>query len=296
MSWIIYSLLAVSTFSFVNIFDKFFIGKKLKSPYSFVLILNIFYFIFYLGYFLIFRSTFVINPLIVWSILSGLLYFFMWIFWFKALSGGEASRVTAVFFSQPIFTSILAVIFLTETVSPLKWMATVLIVIGAILSSRETGKTKSTFNMAYFYAILAALFSAVGGVVSKYATVHTPTLTVSAIGYFFTLPLYFIFLKNRSIFKEVRSFFSERKLMITMFFRSGLSYAAICFFMLALGSGKVSLVAALNGSQPLFVLILSTLTSVFFPKILKEEISRQALIYKTVSVILIVTGAIIISI
>ncbi|KKP86044.1 MAG: Conserved hypothetical membrane protein, DUF6 family [Candidatus Roizmanbacteria bacterium GW2011_GWA2_35_8] len=295
MSWIIYSLLAVSTFSFVNIFDKFFIGKKLKSPYSFVLILNIFYLIFYLGYFLLFKSTFVINPLIVWSILSGLLYFFMWIFWFKALSGGEASRVTAVFFSQPVFTSILAVIFLGEVVSPLKWMATALIVIGAILSSRETGKIKSSFNMAYFYAILAALFSAVGGVVSKYATVHTPTLTVSAIGYFFTFPLYFIFLKSPSIFKEVRSFFSEGRLMITMFFRSGLSYAAICFFMLALGSGDVSLVAALNSNQPLFTLVLTTLTSVFFPKILKEEISKKVLIYKAISVILIVTGAIIIS-
>ena len=166
---------------------------------------------------------------------------------------------------------------------------------GAIFSSIETKKIRGGFNSAYVFAFLAAIVSAVGNTISKHATVTLPALTVSAIGYFATLPLYFIFLKDKGVVSEVKERLKDKKSTIIMIFRGLFGYLAICFFMLALGSGPASLVSALNGGQPLMILIYSTFITIFFPKFIKEEISKKALSYKIISVILIVTGAVIIS-
>ena len=120
-------------------------------------------------------------------------------------------------------------------------------------------------------------------------------MTVGSIGYFFTLPFYFIFLKDKGVSLEVKEKLTNLKELILIFFRGMLGFTAINLFMSAIGSGPVSLVSALNGGQPLVVLILSILASIFFPKLIKEEITEKSLAYKIVSVLLIVTGAVIIS-
>ncbi|MFH0979702.1 MAG: EamA family transporter [Candidatus Roizmanbacteria bacterium] len=295
MSWIFYSLLAVNIYSLINLFDKFFLSKKFKSIYSFLLLLNIAYFIFYFLYSIIFWKTYIFNGSFIWAMASGLFYFFMWVFWFKALSGGEVSRSSAIFFTQPIFSSILAVIFLGEILNSIKWLAVIAIVIGAIFSSIETKKIKKGFNSAYIFAFLAAIVSAVGNTISKYAINNLSALTVGAVGYFATLPLYFIFLKDKQVLNEVRSKLTDKKSTVIMIFRGLFGYLAICFFMLALGNGPASLVSALNGGQPLMILIYSTFITIFFPKFIKEEISIKALVYKIISVALIVFGAVVIS-
>lgn len=96
-------------------------------------------------------------------------------------------------------------IFLGEILSSVKWLAVIAIVIGAIFSSIETKKIKGEFNSAYVFAFLAAIVSAVGNTISKHAIVTLPALTVGAIGYFATLPLYFIFLKDKQVLNETRS-------------------------------------------------------------------------------------------
>lgn len=296
MSWIIFSLLAVFTFSFVNLFDKVSVSKKFKNVYTFVFVLNVVYIIFYLAYTLIFWKTFVFGNSFLWAAFSGFFYFAMWILWFKALSGGEVSRSSAIFFTQPFFNSILAVIFLGEVLTPLKWLAIVMIVAGAIFSSIEGKKTKSGFNRAYIFAVLAAVVSAAGNTISKFATAVLPAITVSSIGFFATLPFYFLFLRDKKVLEETKRSFADKKLLGLMFLRGMFGFAAIGFFMSAIGSGPVSLVSALNGGQPLVVLILSVLASLFFPRLIKEDITGRAIVYKIISVILIVTGAVIISI
>lgn len=295
MSWIIFSLLAVLTFSFVNLLDKISISKKFKNVYSFVLILNLAYVFFYLTYTLMYWRTFVWGSFFVWAVVSGFFYFFMWIFWFKALSGGEVSRSSAIFFTQPLFNSILAVLFLGENLMPLKWLAIFMIVVGAVFSSIEGKKTKQGFNYAYIFAVLASVISAAGNTISKHATTVLPAITVSSIGFFATLPFYFIFLKDKEVLEETKKSFADKKLLGLIFFRGLIGFAAIGLFMSAIESGPVSLVSALNGSQPLIVLTLSVLISLFFPKIIKEDISKKSMIYKIISVVLIVGGAVIIS-
>lgn len=230
-----------------------------------------------------------------WAVLASVFYYLMWIFWWKALQTGEISRLSAIFFSQPIFSALLAMVFLKESVTPVKWLAIIIIVIGAILSSWENKKTKISFNNAYIFILLSTIFASIGNVVSKHAMAAMPALTVQVIGYFVALPFFLIFLINKKVFLEVKKTFSNLKFTSLLFLRGLVGYVGICLFMLAIGAGPVAFVSALSATQPIVVFICSTLLSFFAPKIIKEEITKGALFTKVVAIILIVTGAIIIS-
>ena len=296
MSWISLSIFAVIFFSIANVFDKFLVSKKFKNIYSFAVIINIVYLIFFaiVGYFI--RKTFILNQGLYWTIAASLAYFVMWIFWWKGLTTGEVSRVVAIFFTSPIFSALLAVIFLGESLSSLKWLAIFFIVVGGILSGWEAKKGKlKTFNKAYIFALLAAVFASLGNVISKQAMVYWTPMTVQTAGYLMALPLYLLFLFNKQVAEEAKKTFSSLRSFLLMFLRGLLGFLAISAFELSIGAGSVSLVVALNGTQPMLILIFSTLLSIFAPKIIKEDTSRQALFTKAIAIILIISGAIIIS-
>jgi len=295
MSWIFYSLLAVNFFSVTNVFDKFFVSKKYKSIYSFAVVINIAYLIFFSITAIFIRNTFILNWGLFWTIVASLAYYLMWIFWWKALTTGEVSRVIAIFFTSPILNALLAAMFLKESLSWSKWLAIFFIVVGAVLSTWEGKKAKKSFNKAYIFALLAAVFTSIGNVLSKQAMVYWPALTVQVVGYLVALPLYLLLLINKQVFSEVKKTLVNLRSFLFILLRGFLGFLAICSFTLAVGAGPVSLVVALNGTQPLLILVYSTLISIFYPNFIKEEISKQSLFTKTAAIILIVTGAIIIS-
>jgi len=58
----------------------------------------------------------------------------------------------------------------------------------------------------------------------------------------------------------------------------------------AIAIGSVTMVNALQGTQYAFLLILTILLSVRFPKILKEDVSESKIVLKIASLILISIG------
>lgn len=295
MSWIAFVFIANIFFSLTNIFDKFFNAKKIKHVYSFAILLNLISLIFILitTYFL--RNTFSFGWPVFYAGLAGLFWFFMWIIFWKAMQTGEASRVSAIFFSQPIFSAVIGVFFLHESLNFLKWTGIALIVIGAFLSSWDKTTKKSGVNKAYYFALLASIISAIGNSLSKYAMNWLPSLTVNSIAFYLTIPLYFFLLLNKNVYKEVKENLADARTMSMFFIRALIGYGGICFFMLAVGKGPISLVSALSGTQPLFVLFFSVITSLFLPKIIKEETHKQAILSKIISILLVVVGAALIS-
>jgi drug/metabolite transporter (DMT)-like permease len=57
----------------------------------------------------------------------------------------------------------------------------------------------------------------------------------------------------------------------------------------------VTLVAALSSVQPFFVLLIAVVLSVFYPKILKEEIGKSAVLLKAVAILVMFAGAVLIT-
>ena len=290
MSWITAIFLATIVFSFCVILDKFITANHIKSVYSFAVILNIIYapFIFITTYFQ--RNTFILGPGILYSAVAGVFWFFMWIFYWKALQKGEASRVSAVFFTLPIYSAIIGITFLHESLSLLKWVGIVVIVVGAILSSLGGASNKKDMMSAYLFALLAAVLAAIGNAVSKYAMSDLPPLTVNCIAFYSTIPLYLFLLKEKKVVEEVRATFRNTRLLFKFGTRGLVGYVGIMLNMTAIGLGPISLVSAIAGTQPIVVLIVSLGASIFFPKIIHEELGKKTLLPKFAALVLTVVG------
>lgn len=295
MSWILLALLANLFFGFSVILDKFLNTNKIKHVYSFAVILNTVYLFFILITTYFQWGTFVMGKSALLSVIAGFFWFFMWIFFWKAMQRGEATRVSAIFFSQPIYSSLIGIFFFGESLSFLKWVGIAVIVIGAILSSLGGESHKKEVKVAYLFALLSAVFSSVGNSISKFAMMDMPSLTVNCIAFYSSIPLYIFLLKGAAVRREVWSAFTNPKLMMQFGVRGIFGYLGIIAFMLSLSSGPISLVTALSGTQPIFVLILSLIATSLFPKLIHEEFGKKVLGAKLLALLLTVIGILLVS-
>ena len=69
---------------------------------------------------------------------------------------------------------------------------------------------------------------------------------------------------------------------------------ALRFMFAALG-GYITLVNALASSQPFFVLLYAAILSVWFPRILSEEIGRRAFVHKFAAIALMFAGVLLVT-
>ena len=296
MSWVSASIFATLLFSFCVLFDKYIGTSKIKSVYSFAILINVAYLPFVLITAYLLRSTFSLSISVFYSFLAGSAWFVMWIFYWNALKNGEPSRVAALFFTTPIYAAIIGIFFLHESLTVIKWVGLLIIVAGATLASLDGKSQKEERKLAYLFALLAALFSAIGNAFSKHAMVGLPPLMVNCIAYFSTIPFYLFLLKGKGVFAEVKNTLLNKKMVFQFGVRGFLGFGAIMLNMTAMGLGIVSLVTAIGGSQPILILILSLIASALFPHVIHEELGRKATLPKLAALILTVAGVVMISV
>lgn len=296
MSWLSASILATLIFSLCVLFDKYVGTNKIKSVYSLAILINIAYLPFMLITAYLLKNTFVLSLSVLYSFFAGSFWFMMWIFYWTALKNGEPSRVAALFFTTPIYAAIIGMFFLHESLTVIKWIGLLTIVGGAVLASLDGGTQKKEKKIAYLWALIAAVFSAIGNAFSKYAMAELPPLMVNCIAYFSTIPFYLFLLRGKGVFTEVTSVLRNTKLFLQFGVRGLLGFGAIMLNMTAMGLGIVSLVTAIGGSQPILILVLSLIASVLFPHIIHEELGRKALLPKLTALILTVAGVVLISV
>lgn len=106
----------------------------------------------------------------VFLILSGIATGASWLCYFKALQLGSVNKVTPVDKSSILLTMVLAVIFLGESLSPLKIASMVFIGAGTymMLDLKPSQPRKKTSRQGWlFYAVLSAVFAALVAILGK---------------------------------------------------------------------------------------------------------------------------------
>jgi len=294
MSWFWLILIVTNLFAVSDLIDKFLCEKKFKNTYAFALTNTL------LGSIFILALCFLVDysgasgwPLLI-ALATGPIYFFMWVFLWKALATQEASRAIAVFNTMPIFNALLAVVFLKEKIASSSWLAIFLIAVGAALCTWER-KSKSHFHISYQWVVLAAFLAAIGNVASKQASFYIDSLTLYPLSFFGSFPLYLAVFLKKEIRSEIKTNLKNKKIVATLFVRNLITFIAVCLFYLAIAKGPISLVMAINGTGPLFVFIYATLASLFLPKYIKEDLDSSSLLQKSLAIILIVSGVILIN-
>src|SRR3989344_7830554 len=287
MSWLLFTLLGINLWTFANIIDKNVVSKRVKSPLTALIIGNI------PALFYGLAALSIAKVFSVEGFFLGLGWTFILLLYFKALSMDEASKIIALYSITPIFVSILAFIFLGEAFGPEKYIGIILIVLGAMLiSMKKFGKfkfSKALPLMAFTAVVYAIMLIWMKATIDNQGFV--PVFTGMEFGIFLgSLPLLLI-AKYR---KEVTT--AKKKTFGILFISSMFGVSGLLSMILALSLGPASLISAIEQTQSLFVLFYVVILTHLKPHIISEDITRGPLMIKVVAIVMMVVGAIAISV
>jgi len=295
-NWIIFAILSPFFFVLSNIIDKFVLEKKIKNIYTYGVIVGlcglvsgILVFLFTLQPFGLISSF--------WAILTGLIYGFSYLIYFKAVSTSDISTAVTLLFIYPIFTALFAFIFLQEKLALVKYIAIILLISGAVLMSLEKSKDKRGIKDRYRIKVVLWLMLAVAVIMGIFNTVAKFTLEslsywnvyfLTWVGAAIVLMFPLIFKKNKIALKD--SF----KFIHLIVYQQILAFIGLLMFFIATSLTKVSIVAALDVLRSPMAFIFMILISLFRPQLLKESINKETILRKVFAIILIVAGIILI--
>ncbi|MFA5126574.1 MAG: EamA family transporter [Patescibacteria group bacterium] len=305
MPWLTIAILAYVVLALVNLADKFLLDKVLPSSKTYTFLIGLLSLLAFLlapwflewpgiGYFFL-------------NLITGALFPMALLLLYQSLKKGDASVVIPLIGgSTQIFTIILAILFLGESFSPRQWLALLFLVIGLlIISWFPSGHHWWTKVFAWFEvrgekhwrvtlgALASALAFAVFMILSKFAyeqqTFLSGFIWIRAGSFLAVLGLLLNRASRKEISKHLKKLFRGKKEFL---FLGNQALSAVGAFLqqYAVFLGSVAIVNALQGFQYALLLALGGIITVFYPKIMKENISKKMMVQKLVAVLLISIG------
>jgi len=289
MTWVIYSLIAAIATAVIGILDKMVLAKWMTKP---------------TGSFFVFSvietaSGVIALALLGWprlnggqmsiALLSGAAFAAASLCYFEAVKVEEISRVGPLFSLSPIFVAVFAAVFLGEVFTVRQYLGVLLLTGGAFLLSLKSLRDWR-FGRGLWWMLLGVGLISAGAVASKYLLDTSRPWTVFAYTKLGTIIIALPLLVPgyRSLAESVRG--SGPRVLVYSGLSEGLTSITTIFFLLAASTGYITLVNALIGTQPFFLLFLTVLLSAYWPKILQEEISRRLILRKAVAIAGIFAG------
>lgn len=291
MEWFLFALLAPALWGIINILDKFLLTKHFKSPFSYQIFLSFLNLIILPIFLLVSISSQIFFTTL--SIIIGLFVALIYVIYNKAMMKEEASRVISLFYLNPLFILPLAFIFLGEGLGISKYLGVILLVISATLISYKKVRRKKILSPAILLILIFDLFYAIYQIITKFTLNYFDIWSFTfwkTIGALISNFVLLSFQKIRNDFLlDIRNL--PKSIYILGIFHISFFYTGLILFYFAISISFISLVGAIPSIQPFFVLIYTLLLSIFIPKILKEEVSKQTLLLKSLAVILIFIGS-----
>lgn len=310
MNWLFLAVVSYLLLAVVNLGDKFVVDKLIKSSKAYAFIVGALSAVVFLlaPWFLTWPGLF----LFLINIISGA--FFVFALWtmYESLKMGEASRVVVVVGSViPIFTIIFSLLFFDEKFSGRQWAGILFLIAGMILISFISSRRKkwsiffqrlfSVFYGGYnkrwiFLAIISAFLYSLFFITTKYAYSQQDFMSSFIWIRGGSLLVVLLFLIDKKDRKDIVKSFKEkpsRRVKINKGFvaiNQLLGSGAFLLQNYAVYLGPVAIINALQGVQYAFLLILGIFFSLFFPKILKEDISKNTLLKKIMAILLVAIG------
>jgi len=301
MTWIILALAAPFFWSLSNLFDKYALGKLSKNISDFIFFGSI-------GSALLAVILLVVQGgveiiptnLIVMAMAGGLLLNYSFVFYAKALAKEEASRVVPLFQTIPIFVLVIGYLFFNEGITAVQLVGFFVVFIGGVLLVTDKSSFKKLRAGTGFWLMLIS--SAISGV-SLLFTDHVLESTRFITVYTYDLIGFSIAGVSLMAYGPWRKEIVEgvRKATITKFFlflgNDAIDMAGqICSKFALVLAPSAALVAVTFGIQPFYVLVMGIVLTLFFPKIIREDISKGAIRGKLLGIVIIFVGVVLISV
>lgn len=291
MQWLLFAFGAYAVVSIANMTDKLLVDKYLKDSSIVVVFTGAIAAL--VGFLML---PFVGLPHYTFSewlrvIIAGMCLQYYLLPYFQSLEIEDASTVVPLAQAVPVFSFLLAWMYLGEQVRSVQFIGFLCILVGAVwmsVSKKGSFRLRKVFwlmmSASFLFALSTVLFK---GIVSDTNVMQTIAIESIGIGVgtasLFLIPGYG---------KKVKKYFQKMPSAgYGALATSEVFYVAFRFLLLyAYSLGSVSIVSVLSGIQPVFVLVYSIILSVFLPKHFHEDTSKETLTRKAGAFVLMLIG------
>jgi drug/metabolite transporter (DMT)-like permease len=294
MTWMLFALLTPVLWALGDVAEKFQLDRVFKHWLSYFTLA-------YLAWSVIVLAIFLVKPVaidtthILMAATSGLLNTIGTVFYLKAVSKEETSRVVPLAYMSVVFVAALSFVFLGEVFGLVTYAGMAMLIVGAaVMSYRKTAGRLLPVTPVLGMILLSALANAASHVIDKSFLGSYDYWTLLFWGYFGGLAVVAWFMldrRNRVHIPKLSDFANRRGMLVLIAATILIYFVGDVTWLAAISNAPVSIVAALSTTEPLFVLLLAVASSVFTPKLLKEEIGRSKLAMKLLGVVLVIAGA-----
>lgn len=296
MTWIILAITAHFFWAWVNIGDKYIVGNRVKNPYVYMVCLTMFGITGLLALpFIDFRipDFYSLSLLVV----GGLFYFFGGLPYIKAMQMEEPTRINVWWNLIPLFSLAIGWLFFKQSLSNTQIIAFVFLLVGAFIASIHASGKQFRFSKALVLMLISTFAFAIYGVTFVEATRQVSFLEGFVLVHIVMVISSFSLFLSKNFRKDFREEIkkTDKKLAMVFVGVGIIDHFGILLNQWALSLSAAALVFAFEGSQVLFVFIIATVISVFFPKIIKEEIDRKNIILKLAALVLMIVGILILN-
>ena len=296
-SWIYFVILSEFMWSVTSLLDKALLSKNyIKSPFVFIIfngLMNILL-IFLLPFFN-FGKLGIVDISI--ALMSGIFLIIGLVFYYKAVQNEEISRVIMLWQFTPVFVLLISFLFLNEKLSSNYLAGFVFLIAAGLVVGYKKINGKMILSKAFYYLVGASVFISIFYVFSNH--IYQVTNFWSAFMWLRLSALSSIFLL---LIPSIRKEFFEtwnamrKNSRLTISSKMIIDFSAFIILGLAMVSGPVALISALGSSlAPIIIFLLTTLTTLYLPNLIKEEINKKIVLIKLLAIALIIAGIIFIN-
>lgn len=294
MSWFYLALFVPLLFAVVNLIDDNLLQFVYKSRYIATVMAGVSGTLPLLSLFFLDFNNIPTN-LALLSMLSGSLAVGFYFFYFKSLQLDSPSVVVALFSLVPATIPFLAYFIVDEKLG-LQQIVGFSIVLLASLGLAVSDVRNFKFSKALIPAVIAVIFMDAEAIINKYVYNNAdfyPAYMYFSLGMGITAFLFYFVRfsdNNQALIRIGKKF---KRLIPILIFVELLGLLAEFLLNLAISKGPVSLVKVIEGSQPMFVLLIALLLYPFAPKFFREaEDSKPVLKFALMAVIIVGLGVI----
>lgn len=300
MNWFLIALGAPFLWAIVNISDQYLVSKystEERGSGGLVLFSSLIGLIASLVIWFLFDG--------IWSIpvfdklllmITGLMTIVWVILYLFSLELEDVSKIVPWFLTVPIFGYLLGYVFLGETLTRNQQIGSLITILGLLLISINFNTyKKNPFNKKVsIYMLISCLLLASIGIIFKYVTVENNFWVSSFwqyIGLGTTGLLLFIFMpKYRKEFMHMNRM-GGVKIFSLNIFSEFITIIGNLLTNYALLLAPVTVVYLVGSFQPAIVLLITILGTLFFPNIVKEDLSKNVILPKTIAIIIMIIGS-----
>ena len=283
--------------AFTSVIDKIVISKGyIKSPFVYIVLNGL------MNVLLIFLLPFFsFEPLkftdFLIAMFAGISLSAAVTLYYKAVQYDEISRIKIIFQMEPILILLLSFLLLGEVLTKSHMAGFLFLFAAGIIVAYKKERSSFRMSRAFYYILIAMVLGALYYVSSK----HIFNVTGFWSGFLW------LRLANSSalavlLAPSVRGEFAEtfknmKKSVIGLLgFKMLIDFSAFVFANYALLKGSASLVGVLESAvAPLFTFVIALFITLYFPRIIKEEINKKAILTKLLAIVFVATGIIFIN-